>query len=142
MMKNLILLILILFFTSCSQKEHDKVNIAEDYCRGKIAKTEHSYFVIYLDYYKAEKCFIWSINKPYSIKRRGKGIHYKLLPPFRQVMYKSLKMTWAPKAFPTSKPFYLKGQDSLWLPRNRDLNIFNDSESPYISNRPDRGSGH
>ena len=90
----------------------------------------------------AEKCFIWSINKPYSVKRRGKEIHYKLLPPFRQVMYKSLKMTWAPKAFPTSKPFYLKGQDSLWLPRNRNLNIFNDSGSPCISNRPDRGSGH
>ena len=42
-------------------------------------------------------------------------------------MYKSLKMTWAPKVFPTSKPFYLEGRDSLLLPWNRNLNIFNDS---------------
>ena len=42
-------------------------------------------------------------------------------------MYKSLKMAWAPKVFPSSKPFYLEGRDSLWLPWNRDLNLFKDS---------------
>ena len=125
-MRVLILLILILFFVSCSQKEHEIV-VFKNYCHGRIARTEHDYFVIYLDYYKTEKCFIWSINKPYTVNRRGKEIHYKLLPPFRQVMYKSLKMTWAPKVFPTSKPFYLEGRDSLLLPWNRNLNIFNDS---------------
>lgn len=125
MMNVIFLFVFLFFFTSCSQKEHE-IAVFKDYCHGKIARTEHNYFVIYLDYYKAEKCFIWSINKPYSVKKRGKEVRYKLLPPFRKVMYKSLKMTWAPKVFPSSKPFYLEGRDTLWLPWNRDLNIFND----------------
>ena len=126
MKKTALILVSIFLFLSCSQKEHER-KVEKDFCRGEIVRTEHNYFVIYLDYYKGEKCFVWSINDPYSVKRSGKEVRYKILPPFRQVMYKSLKMTWAPKVFPSSKPFYLEGRDSLLLPWNRNLNIFNDS---------------
>lgn len=129
MIGRLLICFLLLIFVGCeeSKETHDKVNVIEDYCRGKIVRTEHNYFIINLDYYKAEKCFVWSINKPYLVEKNGKEIRYKLLPPFRVVMYKSLKMAWAPKVFPSSKPFYLKGIDSLWFPLNRNLNIFGDS---------------
>lgn len=125
-MRTLFLLILV-FLLSCSQKEHDKRNVNEDYCHGKIVGTEYRHFLIRIDFFKSRKCFVWNEYMPYSVEQKERKIRYKLMPPFRTVTYKSLKMTWAPKVFPSSSPFYMEGNDSLYLPWRSDLNLFNDS---------------
>ena len=129
MLGRLLICFLLLFFVGCeeSKETHDKVNVIEDYCRGKIVGTEYTYFLIHIEFYKSTKCLVWNAYMPYSIERKERVIRYKLLPPFRTVTYKSLKMTWAPKVFPSSRPFHMEGKDSLDLPWRSNLNLFNDS---------------
>lgn len=125
MMRLFVLFLIMLVFTSCSQKDYEAKEI-KDFCHGKIVRSEYGYHVVYFDYYKTQACFVWNLYMPYSIKYDGQSVRYSLLPAFKSVTYNSLKMTIAPRVFPESRLINLKGKDSLFLPFV-DLNFYNDS---------------